>query len=122
MARPPRDPLAAERARTLRRRQTNVEARLWVRLRGGQLGVRFRRQVPMGQWIVDFACFAPKLVIEVDDGSHDGRDESERTRYLESLGFAVARFDNRDIFEIDVAVHALEVAIAALRKGEPLPW
>jgi very-short-patch-repair endonuclease len=122
MARPPHDPIAAERAQTLRRKQTSVEARLWAHIRRKQLGVRFRRQVPMGPWIVDFACFAPKLVVEVDDGSHDGRDELERTRYLEGLGFAVARFDNRDIFDIDTAVHALEVAIKALRDGEPLPW
>lgn len=50
---------------------TISEARLWVAIRGGLVGARFRRQVPIGYWVADFASLNPRLVIEVDDTSHD---------------------------------------------------
>jgi len=58
-------------ARGLRRNPTEAEQRLWSRLRRRQLdGVRFRRQVPLGRYIVDFACLSARLVIEIDGGQH----------------------------------------------------
>jgi very-short-patch-repair endonuclease len=98
------------------------EARLWGCIRRRQLGVRFRRQVPIGPWIVDFACFDPRIVIEVDDLSHDWPDELGRTRYLESLGFTILRYDNRDIIEVDGVLWSIAAAVNALRCGKPLPW
>lgn len=73
----------------------------------------------MGEWIVDFACFDPKLVIEVDDPSHDWRDEAARTAYIESLGFMILRFDNAEIAD-DAAAAISTVAgwVEALRRGE----
>jgi len=84
-------------ARELRQKQTDVERALWVRLRNKQLeGVKFRRQQPIGAYIVDFASFEKKLVIEIDGGQHNedemrGRDE-ERTICLKERGYRVLRF------------------------------
>ena len=78
-------------ARELRQKQTDVKRALWVRLRNRQLeGVKFRRQQPMGAYIVDFASFEKKLVIEIDGGQHNedemrGRDE-ETTTCLKERG------------------------------------
>jgi very-short-patch-repair endonuclease len=88
------------RARSLRRNSTDAEKELWLRLRGSRLERwKFRRQVGMGRYIVDFFCLKSKLIIEVDGGQHDwerAKDEV-RTRYLESLGFRVIRFWNNDV-------------------------
>ncbi len=73
---------------------TVSEARVWTMIRGRKTGLRFRRQVPIGHWIADFASLDPKLVIEVDDPSHEWRDETERTTHFESQGFHVIRFTN----------------------------
>lgn len=89
-------------ARQLRRRQTDAERTLWMRLRHKQLdGVKFRRQQPIGAYIVDFASFENKLVIEIDGGQHNeeemrGRDE-ERTTWLKEGGYQVLRFWNNEV-------------------------
>ena len=67
---------------------------MWNVIKARQTGIRFRRQVPIGFWIADFACLDPKLVIEIDDLSHEWRDEEERTAYFEAQGFDVIRFTN----------------------------
>ncbi|MDH5373575.1 MAG: endonuclease domain-containing protein [Acidimicrobiia bacterium] len=97
MARPTHTDLAGIRARRLRNELTISEARLWPQLRKRATGARFRRQVPIGLWIVDFASLKPKIVVEVDDPSHYWRDEEKRTRDLEGLGFVVLRFSNREV-------------------------
>jgi len=76
---------------------TVSEARLWAAIKGRSVGARFRRQVPIGHWIADFASLNPRLVIEVDDTSHEFRDESMRTDYFIEQGFAVLRFTNKRI-------------------------
>ena len=73
------------------------EARMWLAIRKGATGAKFRRQVPIGGWVADFACLNPKIVIEVDGASHDFRDEEERTAYIASQGFTILRFNNEDI-------------------------
>jgi very-short-patch-repair endonuclease len=76
---------------------TDVERRLWSRLRAGKLdGFSFRRQHPIGPYIVDFYCAPLKLVVELDGSQHAERaayDEA-RTRFLETLGIRVIRFGN----------------------------
>ena len=57
-------------ARQLRRRQTSAEELLWQQLRGSRLGVKFRRQMPLGPYTVDFLCVWAKLVVEVDGAHH----------------------------------------------------
>jgi very-short-patch-repair endonuclease len=89
-------------ARELRKNLTDAEARLWVRLRRRQLdGFRFRRQQPIGPYIVDFFCPAAKLIIEVDGGQHatDQQRDDQRTRWLEARGYRVIRFWNNDVLE-----------------------
>jgi len=90
-------------ARELRRNMTKAERRLWRRLRGGQLGVKFRRQQPIGRYIVDFVCLERRLVVEVDGGQHDGSEyDRERDEWLEREGYRVVRFwDNEVMKEIE---------------------
>jgi len=94
--------LNRDRARALRAAQTEVERRLWQRLRKRQLsGAKFRRQHPIGPFIADFFCLNSRLVIELD-GSQHGEDrerqsDERRTQYLESQGYRVRRFWNDEI-------------------------
>jgi very-short-patch-repair endonuclease len=81
---------------------TDAELRLWLRLRGEQVdGYRFRRQVPIGPYVVDFVCRKASLVIEVDGGQHAGEEarDAERTARLESRGYRVIRFWNADVLQ-----------------------
>ena len=91
------------RAQELRRNMTDSERRLWRRLRHRELGFRFRRQVPIGGHIADFACPAARIVIELDGGQH-GSDEAEardliRTSEIQRCGFRVIRFWNHEVIE-----------------------
>jgi len=100
---------------------TGAEVRLWNRLRGEQIeGYRFRRQVPMGPYVIDFACLKARLVIEVDGSQHRDAFEREdrRTAWLASRGFRVMRFWNTDVLQRTEGV--LESIRAALL--EPPPW
>ncbi len=73
---------------------TDGERRLWSRLRGEQLGVKFRRQHPLGTYVADFACLEPRLIVELDGSQHaDQADyDTKRDAYFEAQGFAVLRF------------------------------
>jgi very-short-patch-repair endonuclease len=75
---------------------------MWSLLRGKRLAAfKFRRQVPIGDYIVDFLCFAQRLCVELDGPSHDGREEYdfERTRFLESKGYRVLRIPNDEVYK-----------------------
>jgi very-short-patch-repair endonuclease len=88
------------RARRLRENQTDVENKLWSRLRGRQLsGVKFRRQHPIGPFIVDFCCVERGLVVELDGGQHAERSDVDerRTRVLERFGYRVLRFWDSEV-------------------------
>jgi very-short-patch-repair endonuclease len=100
---------------------TDAERKLWWQLRRKQIdGHRFRRQVPIGPYIVDFACLAQRLLIEVDGGQHSDNVERDavRTEWLESQGFRVIRFWNNEVFENMGGV--LQVIDAALEE-RPAP-
>jgi very-short-patch-repair endonuclease len=103
MQRPISPKPAITRARQLRLNATDVEKRLWQRLRSSQLGPRFRRQHPVGPYILDFACETHRLCVELDGGQHNDPAHSEadakRTAYLESLGWRVLRFWNNQVIE-----------------------
>ncbi|MHB8104888.1 MAG: endonuclease domain-containing protein [Dehalococcoidales bacterium] len=93
-----------EAARELRKRQTEAEKRLWCRLRDNQIrGAKFRRQEPLGTYIVDFVCFEKKLVIEVDGNPHketeNKANDKQRTLWLQDEGFRVLRFWNSEIVD-----------------------
>jgi very-short-patch-repair endonuclease len=94
--------VANERARNLRKNQTEMEIQLWRKLRRKQIkGIRFRRQVPIGPYIVDFFCPKLKMIIEVDGGRHASRRiaDDKRTVWLEANGYSVLRFWNNEINE-----------------------
>jgi very-short-patch-repair endonuclease len=82
-----------QRAKELRRKLTPPEARLWVALRKNSLGLRFRRQHPIGPYILDFYCDAAKLAVEVDGEGHLGRvdHDERRDRWLAEHGVSTLR-------------------------------
>ena len=91
-------------ARTLRKNQTPAEGLVWQQLRAKRFeGIKFRRQQPIGQYIVDFVSYEKKLVIEIDGGQHNEEKgiqyDIERTTYLECLGYKVLRFWNNEVVE-----------------------
>ena len=90
-----------ENARTLRKRLTPQEVKIWMKLRElKKLGFHFRRQAPIGRYIVDFASFGARIVIEVDGGQHYASALDEvRTRHLEAKGYRLLRFWNSDVLQ-----------------------
>ena len=99
-----RDGQKLETARQLRTDSTPAEKRLWEQLRNRQLAKqKFRRQAPIGPYIVDFICLERKLIIEIDGWTHSTEAEvlndKRRTSYLESQGYKVIRFHNAEIKE-----------------------
>jgi len=89
-----------EKARQLRSKMTPQETQLWEKLKGKQIcNVRFRRQHPICNYIVDFYCHAAKLVIELDGKIHLARKEGdrERTKEINDLGLLVIRFRNEEV-------------------------
>jgi len=88
------------RAKELRQRSSFAEQKLWFALRnyGKQHNLKFRRQQPIHPYIVDFACFEIKLIIELDGQSHDHTQvqDQRRANYLASKGFKVVRYANDD--------------------------
>ena len=98
-----------DRARELRSDMTLAERRLWSILKLRQLnGSRFRRQLPIGPYIVDFACLQARLVVEVDGGQHMGAaGDGARDAFLRREGFQVLRFWNNEVMANLEGVHAL---------------
>ena len=102
--RPPISTFKRATARRLRNASTSAEEILWRHLRRLEThGSHFRRQVPLGNYIVDFACLAAHLVIEVDGSQHGegGRliRDRERTRWLEAEGYRILRFWNNEVVQ-----------------------
>ena len=95
--------LLKRNAKSNRRYPTTAEAMLWENVRGKALGVRFRRQHQIGSYIADFVCLKYNLVVEVDGGYHYFGNQiisdEIRTKYLESQGFTVIRFDNNEVLQ-----------------------
>jgi len=92
--------MSSAKARSLRSNPTEAERKLWSVLRHKQLeGHRFRRQHPIGPYVVDFICLEEKLVIEVDGGQHAQRQDgdSSRTEWLAERGYRVLRFWNNEV-------------------------
>jgi very-short-patch-repair endonuclease len=84
-----------------RRTLTDAERRLWSCLRLRQLGVKFRRQAPIGNYVVDFLCFEKRLIVEVDGSQHALQTDQERKRtdWLEAQGFRIVRIWNNDALQ-----------------------
>jgi very-short-patch-repair endonuclease len=83
--------------KSLRTNATDAERTLWQRLRAKQIRLRFRRQFPIGPYIVDFVCLRAKLIVEIDGGQHGDERDAARTDWLEKRGYKVLRFWNNDV-------------------------
>jgi very-short-patch-repair endonuclease len=96
---------------------TDAERRLWYWLRAHRFaGHKFKRQVPLGRYVVDFACLNRSLVIEVDGGQHaDSARDRQRDAWLRARGFQVLRFWNNDVLKNTEGV--LEMILAALEQS-----
>jgi very-short-patch-repair endonuclease len=88
-----------KRARELRRRMTPAEMLLWQALRGRRTGFKWRRQHPIGPFIVDFYCAERRLIVEVDGSVHDQQIErdTERAIWLQQHGYTLMRFTNTEV-------------------------
>jgi type II secretion system protein H len=110
-----------KRARTLRNNLTDTERRLWSRLKREQInGYKFRRQFPLGPFIVDFVCLEARLIVEVDGGQHaeQRQKDEQRDKWLASQNFHVLRFWDNDVLrETDAVVEAIVQAL----KNTPTP-
>jgi very-short-patch-repair endonuclease len=112
-------------ARRLRQKQTDAERLLWFRLRDRRLaGWKFKRQVPIDRFIVDFFCPDAKLIIELDGGQHDRQQahDQKRTAVVESKGYLVVRFWNNDVIQnMDGVLEEILRTVEQLRSGPPHP-
>ncbi|MBI3701361.1 MAG: endonuclease domain-containing protein [Afipia sp.] len=111
-------------ARRLRRDSTDAERLMWKELRAHRLdGASFRRQTPIGPYIVDFVCHAARLIVEIDGGQHfeDAglAADAQRDFYLRTQGFSVLRFSNADVLKNISGV--LETILPHVKKNNPLP-
>lgn len=107
-----------KRARALRKNMTKAEVLLWQQLRRWQVGgFKFRRQMPVGPYVADFACSDRKLIVEVDGATHAEDDEitydARRTAYIEAQGWTVYRVWNNEVYEnmsgvIEGLMHVLD--------------
>ena len=119
-------PALLANARALRANATDAERCLWRHLRNRHLGdYRFRRQQPIGGYIVDFVCIRARLIVEIDGGQHadDLLYDLERTRDLARCGFRVIRFWNHDVLRETeaVLVSILAAVMQACPHPNPLP-
>ena len=116
----------------MRREMTQAELKLWRILRNWSLvGIKFRRQVPIGNYIADFCCLDRRLVVEVDGGQHAEYEvaDASRTRFLSQEGFRVLRFWNDQVLsgsefvvaEILAAIFVVAEILAAISDDERAP-
>jgi len=109
-----------ERARRLRNNPTATERVLWDRLRERKLGgLKFRRQAPMGPYVLDFLCLRHRLVVEADGPFHDPERDAIRDAWLTAKGFRVLRFSNREIHGSPELI--ADRILAAIKELPPIP-
>ena len=103
---------------------TDGERLLWQKIRGEQLGVKFRRQHPLGAYVADFACLAPSLIIEIDGSQHMGQlaYDTQRDEFFTSHGFDVMRFAaNLPFSDLQAIVEAIYNRVNDLAALAPIP-
>lgn len=104
-----------ETARRLRQDQTEAEARLWSEIRNRQfMNLKWKRQVPIDRYFVDFVCEAEKLIVELDGSQHMDATayDEKRTQTLEKYGYRVLRFWNEDVFKhMDYVLNEIENSV-----------
>ena len=113
------------RARTLRRENSAAETVLWRQLRARRLmGYKFRRQMVITPYIVDFVCLEAGLIIEADGGQHNQQTayDARRTALLEDLGYRVVRFWNHEILgELEAVLEQIKAALIEAPSPRPSP-
>lgn len=121
----PPPPQNRPRAKAMRKRMTEAELKFWNAVRAHRLmGMGFRRQVPIGPYIVDFACPSHKLIVEIDGSQHGDdqtmRADAVRTRFLEESGWTILRFSNADALAAldDLCLHV--ITVAGLARPAPI--
>jgi len=108
-------------AQRLRREATKAERILWRAINRGQIeGFKFRRQVPLCGYIVDFACHEARIVVELDGATHSTDDElaadADRQKKIEDEGYAVLRFRNAEVYDnLDGVIETMWLKVGALR-------
>ncbi|MEW5972259.1 MAG: ATP-dependent RNA helicase HrpA [Pseudomonadota bacterium] len=112
-------------ARSLRHNQTEAEQKLWQQLRAHRFeGAKFRRQHPLGPYVVDFVCLEKHLVIELDGGQHSEAEAYDRQRdaWLEGQGFRVLRFWNNEVMQnLEGVLEAIRLALQSPSPQPPSP-
>lgn len=111
-------------AKELRGQMTDAEQRLWYRLRAHRFhGLKFKRQAPIGPYVVDFVCFEHRLVIELDGGQHaDNAADGRRDDWLRGEGYCVLRFWNHDVLRgTDSVLSEISDALIHSDGLTPLP-
>ncbi len=119
-----RKPEAMDHAKELRQNATDAENKLWYFLQKGNLGCSFRRQHPIGNYIVDFTCIAKHLIVELDGGQHSEQREydAERTTFLEKAGYKVLRFWNNDVLgNSEGVLQTIQTALNDSSNHPPYP-
>jgi very-short-patch-repair endonuclease len=103
-------------AQVLRKNMTDAERLLWSKLRANQSGVKFRRQQPIENYIVDFVCFEQKLIIELDGGQHfESERDTKRDDFLRASGYRILRFWNNEV------LRNIEGVLEVIRENITLP-
>lgn len=112
-----------DHAKHLRSNQTDAEQRLWYHLRGHRfMNLKFRRQTPIGPFIVDFVCMEYKLIVEADGSQHGKDEDARRDAWLKKQGFTTLRFWNHDILQqTDVVLESIRQGFIALSPSPPTP-
>lgn len=108
--------LLKDYSRENRKKATDAEKELWHHIRAGKLGVKFRRQHPILDFIVDFVCLSKMLVIEVDGGYHtteaQEHDDKSRDERLANMGYKTLRFTNEQVlYQLDSVISDITKAI-----------
>jgi len=118
--------IPTQRARELRRDQTDAERMAWYLLRGRKLGAKFRRQCRLENWVADFYCFEHRLAIELDGGVHSQpsqmRRDATKEDYLRTTGIRLLRIANGLVMQDpEEFLRKVREAIALGREGTPHP-
>lgn len=115
--------LVFELAKNLRKNMTDAEINLWMHLKTGVKGLKFRRQHPIGIYIADFYCHKVKLIVEADGKIHERKDikeyDEERETSLLSMGYTIIRFTNEEILKnIETVLAAIEQKVDELQQRQ----
>lgn len=108
-------------AKNMRHTPTEAEEKIWYHLRAKRMcGVKFKRQAPMGAYIVDFVAKHEHLIIEIDGGQHNEQIDKTRTTWLENQGFKVLRFWNNEVLtNIEDVLEAIRLNLVPTQPPSP---